>query len=197
VAGKEELKMGPLRVVIAGDRMTQLRDLLERTGVRVVAEAETEEKALVLAEERAASAIVHGGMPNVACGDVLPTVVVGDDADLAESAALGAFAIMPAGCGEAQLAAALEVAVARWSDLRAAYEETEDLREQLAARKLVERAKGILMSRLHIGEDEAYRRLQRASQDENRKMRDIAESIIHTEKILGVAPEAERNRSTG
>ena len=189
--------MGPLRVVIAGDRMTQLRDLLERAGVRVVADAETEEKALVLAEERAASAIVHGGTPNVACGDTLPTVVVGDDADLAESAALGAFAVMPVGCSDAQLAAALDVAVTRWSDLHAAHEEADGLREQLEARKLVERAKGILMSRLRIGEDEAYRRLQRASQDENRKMRDIAESIIHTEKILGVTPEAEPNRSTG
>jgi len=189
--------MGPLRVVIAGDHMTQLRDLLERGGVRVVAEAETEEKAVVLADERAASAIVHGGMPRTSCSDLIPTIVVGDDADLVEGAALGAFAVMPAGCSDVQLAAALEVAVARCSELQKARHETDALREQLEARKLIERAKGILMSRLRIGEDDAYRRLQRASQDENRKMRDIAESILATEKILGVAPEPERSSSTG
>jgi two-component system, response regulator PdtaR len=190
--------MGPLRVVIAGDHCAPLRDVLERAGIRVVAQAETEDKALTLVAERDAAAIVHAGTPDVECGDDVPTIVVGDDADLAASASLGAFAAMPFGCTDAQLAAAVDVAVARWTELRAARAEAASLRDQLESRKLVERAKGILMARLRVSEDEAYKRLQRASQDENRKMRDIAESIIHTEKILGIAAQhPEQDRSTG
>jgi response regulator NasT len=193
---KRSWQMGPLRVVVAGRQTTRLRDLLERAGARVVAEVESEDKALRLAAERNADAIVHDGIPDVPCGTELPTVVVGDDADLAESAALGAYAVIPAGANEAQLGSAVDVAYARWRDHTSALRESESLREQLESRKLVERAKGILMSRLRVSEDEAYKRLQRASQDENRKMRDIADSIIRTEKILGVAGE-ERDRSTG
>ena len=48
-----------------------------------------------------------------------------------------------------------------------------------------ERAKGVLMRRLGVSEDAAYRRMQKASQDENRKMKDIAESILSAERLYG------------
>jgi len=192
--------MGAVRLVVAGDQTARVRDLLERAGMRVVAEAETEEKAITIAAERSAAAIVHAGAPNVHCGTSLPTVIVGEDADLHDAAALGAFAVLPTDCSEAQLAAAVELAIARFKDVTSAHAEAEGLRDQLESRKAVERAKGILMARLGLSEQDAYRRLQKASQDENRKMRDIAESIIRTEKIMGITGEANPDgsaRSTG
>src|SRR5205823_12481052 len=77
-------------------------------------------------------------------------------------------------------------AVTRAADLARARSEAAELREQLENRKLIERAKGILMERLGLSEHEAFRKLQRASQDENRKMRDIADSVVRAEKMFGV-----------
>ena len=48
----------------------------------------------------------------------------------------------------------------------------------------VERAKGILMRRLDLTEEEAFRRLQRRSQDENRKLRDIAQAVITADEMF-------------
>ncbi|MFY9586548.1 MAG: ANTAR domain-containing protein, partial [Actinomycetota bacterium] len=63
------------------------------------------------------------------------------------------------------------------------------LKDQLETRKLVERAKGVLMDRLGLSEQEAFRKLQKASQDENRKMREIADSVIRAEKMFGADVE--------
>jgi response regulator NasT len=59
-----------------------------------------------------------------------------------------------------------------------------DLREALEARKVVERAKGILMRRLDLTEDEAFRRLQKQSQDSNRKLADVAQALITADQLL-------------
>jgi len=95
--------------------------------------------------------------------------------------------------------AAVELAVARFTESVEAHNEAELLRDELESRKLVERAKGILMARLGLSEHEAYRKLQKASQDENRKMREIADSIIRTEKIMAVPGPDDRSvgRSQG
>jgi response regulator NasT len=189
--------MKAVRIVVAGESTTSIRSVLERAGMRIVAEAETEEKAIVVAAERAAAAIVHAGTPNAHCGTAFPTIVVGDDADMAAAADLGAFAALPTGVNEAQLGAVVELAVARFADVAALHSEVDSLRDQLETRKAVERAKGILMQRLKLTEQEAYRRLQKASQDENRKMREIAESVIQTERIMSVAPAESSGTSTG
>ncbi|MDH4226772.1 MAG: ANTAR domain-containing protein [Deltaproteobacteria bacterium] len=62
--------------------------------------------------------------------------------------------------------------------------EVKDLRESIETRKLVERAKGILMKRCSIGEDEAFKLLQSHSQKENKKMKEIAAMIIDASKLL-------------
>jgi len=59
-----------------------------------------------------------------------------------------------------------------------------DLREALEARKVVERAKGILMRRLDLTEDEAFRRLQKQSQDANRKLAEVAEAIVVADRMF-------------
>jgi AmiR/NasT family two-component response regulator len=62
----------------------------------------------------------------------------------------------------------------------------------LETRKVVERAKGVLMRRLGVSEEAAYRKMQKASQDENRKMRDIAESILSAERLYGADADPEQ-----
>ena len=61
--------------------------------------------------------------------------------------------------------------------------ETHDLREQLETRKLVERAKGVLMAQFNLNEAEAFRRIQKASMDTRRPMKAIAEAILLTSQV--------------
>ncbi len=62
---------------------------------------------------------------------------------------------------------------------------TKVIQEELEARKLLERAKGILMKRHGLSEEEAFRRIRKASMDSRKTMRDIAEAILLTEKMVG------------
>lgn len=107
-----------------------------------------------------------------------------------QSAAAGAFAVVPLDAGSDAVHAAAVVAERRGNDLHAVRAEAAELKDQLEARKLVERAKGILMRRLGLSEPDAFRRLQKASQDENKRMRDIAEAIVHAEKVFGGKTDA-------
>lgn len=76
----------------------------------------------------------------------------------------------------------LTAAVADFRDIRVLREENERLRKALEERKLVDRAKGILMKKEGISETEAYRRIQKLSMDKRKKMADIAEAIILAEE---------------
>ena len=70
---------------------------------------------------------------------------------------------------EEDLLPALTLALTRFKQFQALHREVVDLREALEARKVIEKAKGILMRRLDLTEEEAFRRLQRQSQESNRK----------------------------
>jgi response regulator NasT len=59
-----------------------------------------------------------------------------------------------------------------------------DLREALEARKVVEKAKGILMRRLNLNEEDAFKRLQKQSQDTNRKLSEVAEAIVMADRMF-------------
>jgi len=63
-------------------------------------------------------------------------------------------------------------------------QEVQDLRQALEARKIIERAKGILMRRLNLTEEEAFRRLQKRSQDESRKLIEVAQAVIMADQLL-------------
>ena len=75
----------------------------------------------------------------------------------------------------------LRLAVARTGALRQARKEAADLKQMLEDRKLIERAKGILMRRTGCSEPEAYRILQRSSQDRSKRMVDIARAVLEAE----------------
>ncbi len=76
------------------------------------------------------------------------------------------------------LDAALQIATARFHDFRQLQEEVSQLEEELATRKLVERAKGLLIKHYGLSEDEAYRLLQRRSMETRKPMREVAEAVL-------------------
>ncbi len=85
---------------------------------------------------------------------------------------------------EEDLLPAITLALARFKQFQALRQEVADLREAMEARKVIERAKGILMRRLNLTEDEAFRRLQRQSQEGNRKLAQVAEAIVVADQML-------------
>src|SRR3954451_3204624 len=90
------------------------------------------------------------------------------------------------------LHAAIQVAVARAQELRALRDNVNQLEMSLRERKLIERAKGILMTRRNMTEPEAFRFLQRQSQDRRMPMAKLAESIVQADELLETPPTAGR-----
>jgi response regulator NasT len=93
----------------------------------------------------------------------------------------GAVALLAKPTPPSALDATLRMAVQRARELLAARREAADARQQLEARKLIERAKGILMRRTGSTEQEAYRIMQRSSQDRSVPMAEIARAVIESE----------------
>ncbi len=96
----------------------------------------------------------------------------------------GVFAYLLKPVTKKQLDPAIRVALSRFKEFQGLKNEVNNLKEAMETRKLIERAKGILMKRCTITEDDAFKVLQRYSQKENKKMRDVAESIISASNII-------------
>lgn len=82
------------------------------------------------------------------------------------------------------LTPAIDIALGRFAEIKALRQEVETLHESLEARKLVERAKGILMQRLNISEHDAYERLRHRAREKRVKLKDVAQTIIDAEALL-------------
>jgi response regulator NasT len=184
--------MRPLRVVLADGGLLSRRDVLalaERAGFDLVGEAPEWPSVAELVDSKAADLVLVNGDAEFArgvralrCGSL---VLAPDAVAAKEYVETGAYAVLSLECEPEVVAAMGQIALARASDLQSAHAETDGLRQQLETRKLVERAKGVLMKRLGVSEDQAYRRMQKASQDENRKLRDVADSILAAERLYG------------
>lgn len=101
----------------------------------------------------------------------------------AKGAGVMAYLLKPV--REDQLRPALEVAAARFREFMALRVQIQDLRRTLEARKITERAKGILMKREGLSEPEAFRRLQRVSMERRTPMVEVAEAILLSEEVAG------------
>jgi response regulator NasT len=86
---------------------------------------------------------------------------------------------------QADLAPVIALAVRRFEQFQALRQEAADLRQALADRKVIERAKGILMKRGAMDEQEAFRRLQQLASEKSRKLIDIAHMILLAEEAVG------------
>jgi response regulator NasT len=85
---------------------------------------------------------------------------------------------------QADLAPAITVAMSRFEQFQMLRKEAANLRQALQDRKVIERAKGIVMKVAGIDEQEAFRRLQRIAMDRNRKLVEVAEMIVTAEEAV-------------
>jgi len=192
--------MEPSRILIADDdslHVMSLRQQLQELGHQVVGEAYTGREAVFLAaEHRPDLALLDIVMPDmdgieaaqrISADRAIPILLISAHSEnsLAERAAeAGIFAYLVKPISVKDLRPALLLARSRFREFQLLQQEVSDLRQALETRKLVERAKGILMRRLNLTEEKAFRRLQRRSQDENRRMRDIAQAIITADEMF-------------
>lgn len=100
----------------------------------------------------------------------------------AEADHIMAYLVKPIGLADLQ--PAISIAVRRFAELRVLQYECKDLRQALADRKVIERAKGLLMKLTGIDEKEAFQRLQELASEKNQKLIAAAESILAVEKAL-------------
>jgi len=83
-----------------------------------------------------------------------------------------------------QLEPAIALATRRWEEFQSLEQEANDLRQALSDRKLIERAKGLIMKHLNLDEQEAFRRLQKLASSKNKKLIEIAEMVLTTAEAL-------------
>jgi response regulator NasT len=185
-----------LRILVAEDETIirlDLKETLERAGFEVCGEARDGEEAVELArEEKPDLAVLDVKMPRVdgieAARRILaersiPIVMLtayGHDELVARAVEAGVFAYLVKPFRESDLLPAIQTAKARYAELEALREEAESLAEALATRKVVERAKGLLMEQEGLSEQDAFTRLQRVSQTSGRPMKVVAEALIAT-----------------
>lgn len=82
-----------------------------------------------------------------------------------------------------ELGPALDLAVSRFRELLAIRRENESLKKTIEERKLIERAKGILMKRLGLSEPEAFRKIQKTAMDTRKPMAEVAEALLLSEEM--------------
>ncbi len=185
-----------MRVLIAEDETIirlDLRNLLEDAGHEVCAEARDGVEAVDLARERRPDlAILDVKMPRVdgieAARRILedrpiPIVMLtayGQGELVSRAVEAGVFGYLVKPFREADLLPAIATARARHEELAELREEADSLAEALAARKAIERAKGLLMERDGLSEDEAFKRLRKASQLSGKPLKVVADALIAT-----------------
>jgi len=185
-----------MRVLIAEDETIirlDLRGLLERAGFEVVAEARDGQEAVDLAREELPDiAILDVKMPKLdgieAARRILderpiPIVMLtayGQEELVSRAVEAGVFGYLVKPFREQDLLPAIAAARARHDELQAMRAEADSLSDALAARKVIERAKGLLMAKEQLSEDEAFARLRKASQASGRPLKAIAEAVVAT-----------------
>jgi len=185
-----------VRILVAEDETIirlDLRELLERAGFEVCAEARDGEEAVALAREHEPDlAIMDVKMPRLdgieAARRILderpiPIVMLtayGQEELVSRAVEAGVFGYLVKPFREADLLPAIATARARYEELAAVRDEAESLADALAARKAIERAKGVLMEREGLSEQDAFARLRKASQVSGKPLKVVADALIAT-----------------
>ncbi|MBW3639616.1 MAG: response regulator [Actinobacteria bacterium] len=195
----------PLRVLVAEDEgliRMDLVEMLEDEGYSVVGQAGDGASAVRLATElRPDLVILDVKMPELdglsaaeqvvsarlAAVVILTAFSERDLVERAREAGVMAYLVKP--FQKKDLVPAIEMAVSRFAELVALEREVEDLHGRMAARKLVERAKGVLQTSRGMTEPEAFRWIQRRSMDQRRSMRAVAQDVLDAAGTPGGGPE--------
>ena len=195
---KESTIITPVRILVAEDEALirmDLVEMLQEAGYDVVAQATNGEEAIALATEH---------QPDLAILDVKMPVLDGISAaekiisiapvlmltafsqkeliDRARDAGVMAYVVKPFTIGD--LVPAIEIAISRHTQMKSLAEEVADLHERLETRKMIDRAKGILMKALNLSEPEAFSWIQRAAMDRRLTMKEVANAVISPEAAL-------------
>jgi AmiR/NasT family two-component response regulator len=199
------LRLRRPRVVIAEDEALirlDLKETLDELGYEVVGEAGDGEQAVALARElRPDLVILDVKMPvldgisaaqRIAAAGIAPVVILTafSQRDLVERARdAGAMAYLVKPFSSSDLMPAIEMAISRYAEAAALGAEVSTLTEQLATRKVVDRAKGILQATRQLSEPAAFRWIQQSAMDQRVSMRAVADAVIAAESA-GAPPPA-------
>ena len=195
---KESTQSAPVRILVAEDEALirmDLVEMLQEAGFEVIAQATNGEEAIALATEH---------KPDLAILDVKMPVLDGISAaekiisiapvlmltafsqkeliDRARDAGVMAYVVKPFTIGD--LVPAIEIAISRHTQMKSLADEVADLHERLETRKMIDRAKGILMKALNLSEPEAFSWIQRAAMDRRLTMKEVANAVISPEAAL-------------
>ena len=196
--------MGKPRVLIADDESVirmDLREMLTEAGYEVAAEAGSGDEALAAARaHRPDIAVVDIKMPGMDGIDaaramieegICPVVLLtayGQPELLARAKEAGVFGYVTKPFEERDLLPAIEIARSRYDEVTGLKQQVGDLQQAIETRKLVERAKGILMETQGLTEKQAFRRIQQESMNRRKSMREIAEAVILASDVAGSKP---------
>jgi two-component system, response regulator PdtaR len=188
----------PVRILVAEDEALirmDLVEMLQEAGYTVVAQAANGEEAIALAtEHRPDLAILDVKMPildgisaaekiiSIAPVLMLTAFSQRELVERARDAGVMAYVVKPFTIGD--LIPAIEIAISRHTQMRSLAEEVADLHERLETRKIIDRAKGILMKALNLSEPEAFSWIQRAAMDRRLTMKEVAHAVISPEAAL-------------
>jgi AmiR/NasT family two-component response regulator len=187
----------PRRVVLAEDEALirlDLKEMLEEEGYEIVAEAGDGESAVRLAGEHRPDLVVLDikmpGLDGLSAAKRISEERLGpvliltafSQKDLVERAAqAGAMGYLVKPFQKGDLIPAIELAMARYGEMQALESEVADLSERLETRKLVDRAKGVLMDRYSMREADAFRFLQKTAMDHRLAMGEVARRVVEGE----------------
>jgi response regulator NasT len=191
-----ERDLRPARRVVVAEDETLIRldivEMLQDAGYEVVAEADNGQRAVELAREhRPDLVLMDVKMPvldgitaaeQIASDRIAPVVLLTafSQRELVERAReAGAMAYVVKPFTVDDLVPAIEIAISRAEEIAALEREVSDMKEQFATRKLVERAKSLLTTKMGLTEPEAFRWIQKTSMDRRLSMREVAEAIIN------------------
>lgn len=182
------------RILIADDEsliLMDLREMLTNLGYLVVGEANDGRSAVNMARELRPDLVIMDikmpDMDGIEAAQVLTAEKIApvllltaysqqDLIERAKEAGVVGYLVKP--FRESNLAPAVEITLSRFQEFQTVQKEVEDLKEALETRKIVDRAKGILMDSQGLSEQDAFRRIQKMSMNTRRPMKEIAEAII-------------------
>jgi response regulator NasT len=187
-----------IRILVAEDEALirmDLVEMLQEAGYEVVAQATNGEEAIALATEHQPDlAILDVKMPildgisaaekiiSIAPVLMLTAFSQRELVDRARDAGVMAYVVKPFTISD--LVPAIEIAFSRHTQMKSLADEVADLHERLETRKIIDRAKGILMKALNLSEPEAFSWIQRAAMDRRLTMKDVAHAVISPEAAL-------------
>ena len=188
-----------IKILVAEDEALIRMDLVEmlnEAGYEVVAEAADGAQAIELAQlHKPDLAILDVKMPVldgisaaekiIAIAPVLMLTAFSQRelVERARDAGVMAYVVKPFSIGD--LIPAIEIAISRHVQMRSLADEVADLHERLETRKLIDRAKGILMQALNLSEPEAFSWIQRAAMDRRMTMKEVAQAVISPDAVPG------------